>query len=98
MLQARRGPIRYDDYVLTRLLELVVHGDDLQRALGRTDAPLLPEAVDAVAAALAAAHDERVHGEEPSSTDAVRTDRRGLDWVRRAAGRVPDPDPLLPLL
>ncbi len=42
VFQARRGPIARDDYLLTRLLELVVHGDDLQRALGRTDAPLLP--------------------------------------------------------
>ena len=59
VFQARRGPISRDDYLLTRLLELVVHGDDLQRALGRTDAPLLPPAVAAVSDALAAAYVER---------------------------------------
>ncbi|MDX6374416.1 MAG: hypothetical protein QOD98_3404 [Nocardioidaceae bacterium] len=90
VLQARRGPIARDDYLLTRLLELVVHGDDLQRALGRTDAPLLPAAVDAVAAALATAYEER--------TGAAPADADGLPWIRRAAGRVPAGDPQLPLL
>ena len=89
VLQARRGPISRDDYLLTRLLELVVHGDDLQRALGRTDAPLLPAAVMAVSDALAAAYVERA-GTHPSGA--------GLEWIRRAAGRVPDDDPILPLL
>lgn len=90
VLQARRGPITRDDYLTTRLLELVVHGDDLQRALGRTDAPLLPEAVDAVAVALAAAYEQRA--------GAPPTDATGIGWIRRAAGRVPDPDTHLPLL
>ena len=89
VLQARRGPIARDDYLLTRVLELVVHGDDLQRALGRTDAPLLPAAVTAVSDALATAYVERA-GTAPSGA--------GLDWIRRAAGRVPDDDPNLPLL
>jgi uncharacterized protein (TIGR03083 family) len=90
LLQARRGPIRRDDYLLTRLLELVAHGDDLQRALGRTDAPLLPEAVAAVSAALASAYEERA-GVAPAHGT-------GLEWVRVAAGRVPTDDPRLPLL
>ena len=89
MLQARRGPIARDDYLLTRLLELVVHGDDLQRALGRTDAPLLPAAVTAVSDALAAAYVKR-------SRHARKRCRPGVD--RRAAGRVPTDDPHLPLL
>lgn len=89
VFQARRGPISRDDYLLTRLLELVVHGDDLQRALGRTDAPLLPPAVAAVSDALATAYVERA-GTAPSGA--------GLEWIRRAAGRVPDEDPNLPLL
>jgi uncharacterized protein (TIGR03083 family) len=89
VFQARRGPIARDDYLLTRLLELVVHGDDLQRALGRTDAPLLPAAVAAVSDALAAAYVERA-GTPPSGA--------GLEWIRRAAGRVPTDDPHLPLL
>jgi len=91
VFRARRGPIARDDYLLTRLLELVVHGDDLQRALGRTDAPLLPAAVTAVAAGLASAYEER--------TGAAPTDAEGLPWIRRAAGRVPtDDDSHLPLL
>jgi uncharacterized protein (TIGR03083 family) len=90
VLQARRGPIARDDYLLTRLLELVAHGDDLQRALGRADAPLLPEAVTAVADALAAAYAERA-GAAPAGAS-------GLAWIRAAAGRVPSDDPHLPLL
>ena len=89
VLQARRGPIARDDYLLTRLLELVVHGDDLQRALDRADAPLLPEAVAAVDDALAAAYQERSGGAPRS---------RGLAWLRLATGRVPADDPHLPLL
>jgi len=90
VFQARRGPISRDDYLMTRLLELVAHGDDLQRALDRTDAPLLPEAVTAVSAALAAAYEER--------SGVVPADAVGLGWIRRAAGRVPSVDPHLPLL
>jgi uncharacterized protein (TIGR03083 family) len=89
VLHARRGPIRRDDYLLSRLLELVVHGDDLQRALGRTDAPLFPEAVQVVGDALAAAYTERA-GTPPVDGS--------LGWIRRAAGRVPSDDPHLPLL
>ena len=89
VFQARRGPIARDDYLLTRLLELVVHGDDLQRALGRTDAPLLPEAVAAVSDALTSAYEERA-GSTPAEG--------GLSWIRVATGRVPSSDPHLPLL
>jgi hypothetical protein len=89
VFQARRGPIARDDYLRSRLLELVVHGDDLQRALGRDDAPLLPAAVTAVSEALAAAYEERT---------GSRPDDEGLGWIRRAAGRVRSDDPHLPLL
>jgi uncharacterized protein (TIGR03083 family) len=89
VFRARRGPITRNDYLLTRLLELVVHGDDLQRALDRTDAPLLQAAVTAVSDALAAAYVER------AGTPASGA---GLEWIRRAAGRVPTDDPHLPLL
>jgi hypothetical protein len=57
VLQARRGPISRDDYL--------------------------------VGNALAAAYAER---------SGRTTDARGLEWIRRAAGRVPDDDPYLPLL
>jgi len=33
VVQARRGPIRLDDFMLTRLVELTVHGDDLARSV-----------------------------------------------------------------
>jgi len=89
VLQARRGPIARDDYLTTRLVELVVHGDDLQRALGRADAPLLPAAVASVGAALAAAYVER---------GGVARRPEGLEWIRLATGRVASEDPLLPLL
>jgi uncharacterized protein (TIGR03083 family) len=89
VFQARRGPITRADYLLTRLLELVVHGDDLQRALVRTDAPLLPEAVEAVSDALTKAYGERA-GSRPAED--------GLTWIRLATGRVPSADPHLPLL
>jgi uncharacterized protein (TIGR03083 family) len=89
VLQARRGPIRRDDYLLTRLMELVVHADDLARALGRDDPPLVPAAVDAVAGALAGAYAEVCEGSPPAS---------GLPWIRLATGRVPSDDPALPLL
>jgi uncharacterized protein (TIGR03083 family) len=89
VLQARRGPIRRDDYLLTRLMELVVHADDLARALGRDDPPLVPAAVDAVAGALAGAYAEACEGSPPAS---------GLPWIRLATGRVPSDDAALPLL
>ena len=86
---ARRGPITRDDYVLTRLLELVVHGDDLARAL---DAPRHPgglEAVTTVATVLALAYGE-VTGRPPMVGSP-------LAWIRLAAGREPSEDPNLPL-
>ncbi len=33
VVAARRGPVRIDDFLLTRLVELTVHGDDLGRSL-----------------------------------------------------------------
>jgi len=83
------GAITREDFILTRVLELVVHGDDLARAL---DAPRHPgdqEAVTTVAAALAAAYGEVTGG--PPATGS------SLAWVRLAAGREPSEDPHLPL-
>ena len=90
VLQARRGPITREDFLLTRLLELVVHADDLQRAVGRDDAPVLPEATAAVSAALAA-----VYAERGGTRDLGPG---GTPWIRLATGRVPSEDPVLPLL
>lgn len=82
VVQARRGPILLSEMLLSRLVELVVHGDDLLRSLPRsTSSPLDPKAVDLVAATLL----------------EVLTDRGGWDlevvdpiaWIRLASGRVP---------
>ena len=82
VVQARRGPLLLSEMMLSRLIELVVHGDDLHRSLPRTlDDPLDPEAVDLVAVTLL----------------EVLTDRGGWDlevvdplaWIRLATGRVP---------
>ncbi len=82
VVQARRGPILLSEMVLSRLVELVVHGDDLARSTGRAgDGPLDPGSVDLVATTLL----------------EVLTDRGGWDlevvdplaWIRLAGGRVP---------
>ncbi len=85
VVQGLRGPIHLSDMLVSRLVELVVHGDDLVRSLGRpvaaADGPLDPDAVRLVAEALL----------------EVVVDRGGWDlelleplgWVRLATGRVP---------
>ena len=40
VLVARRGPIRLSDLLVTRCIELTVHGDDLGRSIDRDDVPL----------------------------------------------------------
>ena len=40
VVSALRGPIRLDDMVLTRTLELVVHGDDLARSVPEVEPPV----------------------------------------------------------
>lgn len=86
----RRGPLQRDDFLLTRLLELVAHGDDLHRRL-RPDrpSPALPEAGAAVAAVLAEGY-EQAAGRPPRWA--------GIDLIRVATGRTPTEDPLMPLL
>lgn len=80
----RRGPLALRDYLLTRLVELVVHADDLERALAPDlPSPLLPDALQQVAYALGAVHFE-IRGVHPDSTDQRA-------WIRRATGRTSDP-------
>jgi uncharacterized protein (TIGR03083 family) len=91
----RRGALTYDDYLLTRLIELVVHGDDLSRSLKsvlghEVPPPLVPAAVDEVAGAFRAAYELR-SGSRIEFPDL-------LPWIRVATGRVASPDPYLPLL
>ncbi len=91
VVRGRRGPISRDDFVVTRILELVVHGDDLARSMPDADgSPLDDRAVAIVARALADGYEE-VAGRRPASED-------GIAWIRAAAGRVASADPHLPLL
>ncbi|SDI77174.1 TIGR03083 family protein [Frankineae bacterium MT45] len=54
VLRGGRGPIRADDWLLTRLIELVVHTDDLSRSLPQfAPAPLQRNALATVTRALA---------------------------------------------
>ena len=81
VVMARRGPIRLTDMVTSRLIELVVHADDLARSVGRPGrAPLDPDALDLVAHALLDVVVAR-GGWNLEVTDPVR-------WVRLATGRV----------
>ncbi len=90
LVLARRGTMRRSDYLVTRLIELVVHGDDLWRVLGVGPSPVLPEALDVVGDALTTAYRERC-GVMPEPLEQ-------LTWVRSACGRLPSDDPVLPLL
>lgn len=82
VVQARRGPILLSEMVLSRLVELVVHGDDLARSTRLEGAgPIDPAALHLVAETLL----------------EIVVDRGGWDlevvdeiaWVRLACGRVP---------
>jgi uncharacterized protein (TIGR03083 family) len=50
VVAARRGPIRLGDFLATRVVEVVVHADDLARSVGRPPAAALP--ADAVRTAV----------------------------------------------
>ena len=92
---ARRGPILLSSMVTTRLIELVVHADDLQRSLGRPgsapvgldggvgvgEGPVDRRALDIVARALL----DVVVARGGWDLEIARP----LIWVRLATGRVP---------
>ncbi len=91
VVRGPRGSIRRSDFVATRLIELVVHGDDLSRSVPMAEpVPLLGDAVELVAQRLRDAYVER--------TGRAPTHETGLGWIRLAAGRVASDDPSLPLL
>jgi hypothetical protein len=91
VVRTQRGLISLDDFVITRLIELVVHGDDLARSVPQVAAPpLLDDAVTAVSGALAGAYVEAT-GKGPEIEEH-------LPWIRVATGRVPSDDTSLPLL
>jgi hypothetical protein len=86
-----RGALRLDDFVATRVIELVVHGDDLARSVPAiAPPPLLEGAVALVVDMLTNAYTDRV-GRTPQVDDH-------MTWVRLATGRAPSDDPALPLL
>ena len=91
VVMARRGPLTRSDYLVTRLVEVVVHADDLHRSLPVAAAsPVLVEAQTIVARALAEAYEAR-SGTAPDTDGLAR-------WVRTATGRAVSDDPYLPLL
>ncbi|BDZ42590.1 hypothetical protein GCM10025865_18890 [Paraoerskovia sediminicola] len=82
VVQARRGPIMLRDMVASRLIELVVHGDDLERSLpGIAGSPLERDAL-----ALAADELLRIVVARGGWSLEVADART---WIRLAAGRVP---------
>ncbi|HYG92120.1 MAG TPA: maleylpyruvate isomerase N-terminal domain-containing protein [Nocardioides sp.] len=90
VVRGRRGPLRRDDFLLTRLIELVAHGDDLHRLL-RQDrpSPVLPEALAEVCLVFADGY-SRSAGRPPAW--------EGIELVRVATGRTSTADPVMPLL
>ena len=88
-----RGPILLSEFVVTRIVELVVHADDLGRSVGRPG-PQDARAVDIVAAALIQVWADRFPGRPIPAVDG------DLDWIRQACGRIRPPLPVegLPLL
>ncbi|QCB94630.1 maleylpyruvate isomerase N-terminal domain-containing protein [Cellulomonas shaoxiangyii] len=88
VVQARRGPVRLSTMTLTRVVELVVHADDLlrsgRRARGTSAGvpdPVDPRALAVVADALLTVVQAR------GGWDLEVADAR--TWVRIAAGRIP---------
>jgi hypothetical protein len=91
VVMARRGPLTRQDFLLTRLLEIVVHADDLVRSLpSGAEFPVIPEAQVAVAQALGNAYEAK-SGRSPDLSDPLR-------WIRLATGRANSDDADLPLL
>lgn len=91
VVRGPRGPIAREDFVVTRILEMVVHSDDLSRSVPSVPpVPLVPACVEVVGSSLAAVYRERA-GSEPD-------DPAGIAWIRAATGRVASVDPNLPVL
>jgi uncharacterized protein (TIGR03083 family) len=86
LLHTFRGPMRIDEYVPTRILELVVHHHDVRRALE------LPPAPDPAAERLTAGILEGLLG-GPRPRNLGRT-----RFVLAATGRIPSDDDRFPVL
>ncbi len=87
VVQARRGPVRLSTMTVSRVIELVVHADDLFVSVRRVPGagagpdPVEPRALDLVARELLAIVVAR------GGWDLEVTDARA--WVRLASGRAP---------
>ncbi|NMR20365.1 maleylpyruvate isomerase N-terminal domain-containing protein [Cellulomonas fimi] len=82
VIQTHRAPLLLSDLVLTRLLELVVHADDLERSVRRAgESPVERESLELVAQALLGI----VVARGGWSLELVDP----LLWMRLATGRVP---------
>ncbi|MBC7631609.1 maleylpyruvate isomerase N-terminal domain-containing protein [Aeromicrobium sp.] len=91
VVRGGRGAITLDDFVLTRLLELVVHGDDLGRSVREVGpAPINGNVVTEVSQMLIDAYIDAT-GRPPEVTDEMA-------WIRLATGRTASDDTSLPLL
>ena len=66
--------LRTDDFLLCRLLEIVVHADDLAVSVGRPTPAFAPEVLDPVVALLAAMSVRR-HGQDALVRALARTER-----------------------
>jgi hypothetical protein len=76
-----------DAFAQTRVIELTIHGFDLQAAY---DLPY--EADDTALTVTSVTLDRRLAGTRPDDLHDP------IDWIQAAAGRTPHPDPRLPLL
>ena len=94
---ARRGPILLTDFLDTRLVELVVHADDLHRSLpARPAPPVLPSARRQVLTVLREVLTER--SAYPAAAIAAASALEPAMFIDLAAGRIAPPAGLAPEL
>ncbi|WP_029138017.1 maleylpyruvate isomerase N-terminal domain-containing protein [Nakamurella lactea] len=92
LVRVRGGIMQLSDFLETRIIELVVHADDLRRSLPERPAPpVLPAAVDRAESTLRAAFLETA-GVLGGDTEVARMPAE--EFIAVAAGRTPPPDRL----
>jgi hypothetical protein len=85
------APMRLDEFAASRIVEAVVHGLDLTRALGR-DPIATPAGITVTAAILDDLLARRTVGWRPADLSD------DLHWIEAASGRAPHDDNRLPLI
>lgn len=100
IVRARRAPVTLRDMAASRLIELVVHADDLVRSLGvdvtrpRVDAPVDPHArqlvADELLAIVTAREGWRVRVRDPHAWIALATGRAPYNVSTLAAALAPE--------